>query len=228
MAIDWLRVKGLCFDVDGTISDTDDAWVERLTRFLSPLRFLTRDGEIRPAARWLVMVTESPMNLAFRLLDILSLDDNFARIYEKISKKNRKKTGHFILMRGARELLGFVHQHYPLTVVSARDDHSTHDFLNQFELHDLFREVVTSQTCERGKPFPQPVIFAAKQMELQPVECLMIGDTTVDILAGRRAGAQTVGLLCGFGTEKELRQAGADLIVNDLNELLVLFQQNRA
>jgi phosphoglycolate phosphatase-like HAD superfamily hydrolase len=51
----------------------------------------------------------------------------------------------------------------------------------------------------------------------------MIGDTTVDILAGKSAGAQTVGLLCGFGTETELRKAGADLIVPDLSELHKVF-----
>lgn len=47
----------------------------------------------------------------------------------------------------------------------------------------------------------------------------MIGDTTLEILSGKRAGAQTVGLLCGLGTERELRRAGADLILNDLHEL---------
>jgi len=47
----------------------------------------------------------------------------------------------------------------------------------------------------------------------------MIGDTTVDILAGKRAGAQTVGLLCGFGTEGELRRAGTDIILSNLREL---------
>ena len=36
----------------------------------------------------------------------------------------------------------------------------------------------------------------------------MIGDTTVDIRAGRSAGAQTVGVLCGFGEENELRRIG--------------------
>jgi phosphoglycolate phosphatase-like HAD superfamily hydrolase len=56
-------------------------------------------------------------------------------------------------------------------------------------------------------------------MQLSPDTCLMIGDTPVDILAGKRAGAQTVGLLCGFGTEGELRRAGADIILNDLREL---------
>ena len=41
----------------------------------------------------------------------------------------------------------------------------------------------------------------------------MIGDTTVDMRAGKAAGAQTVGVLCGFGEEPELRQLGADLIL---------------
>jgi phosphoglycolate phosphatase-like HAD superfamily hydrolase len=56
-------------------------------------------------------------------------------------------------------------------------------------------------------------------MQLPPEHCPMIGDTTVDILAGKRAGAQTVGLLCGFGTEGELRRAGTDIILSNLREL---------
>ena len=50
-------------------------------------------------------------------------------------------------------------------------------------------------------------------MGVSAEECLMIGDTTVDILAARAAGAQSIGVLCGFGEEKELENAGADLII---------------
>jgi len=56
-------------------------------------------------------------------------------------------------------------------------------------------------------------------MGVKPEECLMIGDTTVDIYAGRADGAQTVGVLCGFGEEKERRRAGADLILPTTTEL---------
>jgi len=226
MPIDFSRIKGLCFDVDGTISDTDDVWVENLEKFLRPLRFLSKNGNLRPFARWLVMVTESPMNELYRWADSLSLDDNFARLYERLSKHRRKTIRPFILMKGARELLDYVHSRYPLTVVSARDKNSTREFLERFDIHTFFCEVVTSQTCERGKPYPHPVIYAAQRMNLSPEDCVMIGDTTVDVLAGKRAGAQTVGLLCGFGTEDELRRAGADLIVNDLSDLLTLLKEN--
>jgi len=42
----------------------------------------------------------------------------------------------------------------------------------------------------------------------------------VDIHAGKAAGAQTVGVLCGFGEEKELKRAGADLILPSPAELV--------
>jgi phosphoglycolate phosphatase-like HAD superfamily hydrolase len=50
----------------------------------------------------------------------------------------------------------------------------------------------------------------------------MIGDTVSDIQAGKRAGAQTVGVLCGFGEEKELRQSEADLVINNTTEIVSL------
>jgi phosphoglycolate phosphatase len=42
----------------------------------------------------------------------------------------------------------------------------------------------------------------------------MVGDTSVDIRAGKAAGAQTVGVLCGFVEEAELRQHKANLILS--------------
>jgi len=52
----------------------------------------------------------------------------------------------------------------------------------------------------------------------------MVGDTTVDILSGKRAGMQTVAVLCGFGKEKELQKAGADLILKTTADLPQIFQ----
>jgi phosphoglycolate phosphatase len=53
----------------------------------------------------------------------------------------------------------------------------------------------------------------------------MIGDTTVDMRAGKAAGAQTLGVLCGFGEEPELRQLGADFILKSTSDLPQLFTE---
>ena len=73
--------------------------------------------------------------------------------------------------------------------------------------------VVLAWLFIRSPLHPDPILFAARQMGVPPETCLMIGDTTVDMRAGKAAGAKTVGVLCGFGQEAELHHAGADLIL---------------
>ena len=83
-----------------------------------------------------------------------------------------------------------------------------------------FDVIVTGLSAEHTKPYPDPILLAAQKMNVTPQNCLMIGDTTVDIRAGRSAGAQTVGVLCGFGEEPELKKMGADMILKDTTRLL--------
>jgi len=46
-----------------------------------------------------------------------------------------------------------------------------------------------------------------------------VGDTWVDIRAGHAAGAQSLGVLCGFGAQRELQRNGADMILTETAEL---------
>jgi phosphoglycolate phosphatase-like HAD superfamily hydrolase len=55
--------------------------------------------------------------------------------------------------------------------------------------------------------------WAAKEMNVDPKACLMIGDTTEDIHAGRAAGAHTVAVLSSFEEAPELGAAGADIVL---------------
>ena len=114
---------------------------------------------------------------------------------------------------------------YPLAVVSARDTRSTLEFLDQFNLTAFFKCIATDQTCVHTKPFPDPILWAAKQMGVTPGACLMVGDTTVDIRAGKAAGAQTVGVLCGFGEAAELSQHGADLLLSITADLVQALEE---
>lgn len=218
--IDPSRVKAICFDVDGTLSDTDDEWVAQVERRLRALKIFLSIENLHLLARWLVMATETPMNILYRVLEVMSLDDHFAPLYENLIRRRKFSQTPFWLMNGAQATLTVLEKKFPLSIVSARDELTTQSFINQFSFESYFRVVVTSQTCEHTKPNPQPVLWAAEKMEVPPENCLMVGDTTVDILAGKAAGAQTVGLLCGFGTERELRWAGADLVLKELPELV--------
>ena len=220
MSLDLSRIRAICFDVDGTLSDTDDMFVQKVERGLRPFRFLFRNHDVHRAARRFVMWSEAPGNFLIGIPDTLGLDDEIASVMEWLNRHRPRPMKHFILIPGVKEMLQSLHARYPLSVVSARDEKSTRLFLDQFELTGFFQIIVTGQTAEHTKPYPDPIYYAAKAMNVPPEACLMVGDTTVDIRAGKKAGAQTVGVLCGFGEEPELRKRGADLILASTPDLV--------
>ena len=129
-----------------------------------------------------------------------------------------------MIVPGVKVMLTWLKGRYPLAVISARDVVSTLAFLEHFDLVDCFEVIITALSAEHTKPYPDPVRLAALKMGVAPEACLMIGDTTVDIRAGKSAGAQTVGVLCGFGEQAELRRQGADMILKstaNLDEVLL-------
>ena len=214
MALDLSRIRGLCFDIDGTLSDTDDHLVARFSRGLGPFRRFLFGRSPAQVARRIVLGIESPGNFLLGIPDRLGMDDQVAfalNYFNRLGIQRRRDV--FWLVPGVRQALEALHPHYPMSVVSARDEGSTRIFLKQFELESFFQGVATARTCAHTKPYPDPIVWAAEKMGVAPTQCLMIGDTTVDVRAGRAAGAQTLGVLCGFGEEPELRRAGADLII---------------
>jgi N-acetyl-D-muramate 6-phosphate phosphatase len=228
MALDPKRVRALCFDVDGTLSDTDDKWVQSFERLLKPLRPLFPQHDPHPFARWVVMSLETPGNLLYHLLDRIGLDQAVAGLFNYLAHHVRgHRPRHFLIVPQVQEMLHDLKTDYPMAVVSARDESTTLAFLEYFDLLPLFDVIVTAHTCRYTKPFPDPVLLAAETMGVQPSECLMIGDTSVDIRAGKAAGAQAVGVLCGFGREHELVRAGADVILHSTGELLDVLKREK-
>jgi len=218
------RIQAICFDVDGTLSDTDDVMVAELAQLLYPFNFLFPGRDLIKVARSIVMETEGTANFLVGLPDRIGLDDEIFALKDWLVRLTKTKVKPFQIISGVKETLAELSQRYPLAVVSARDTTSTMEFLNQFDLVSSFKVIATDQTCKHTKPFPDPILWAAAKMGAAPENCLMVGDTTIDIRAGKAAGAQTIGVLCGFGEEDELRLLGADMILATTPELIQVLE----
>lgn len=221
MPLDIPRIKALCFDVDGTLSDTDDYYANKIAAFLPP--FLFRDPV--HTARRLVMWIESPGNALLGFADRIGIDDEMVALIDWLNRHRKSPLKKYLIIPGVEEMFKLMQGRYPMAVVSARDEKSTMRFLTQFDLCNYFEVIVTGLSAPHTKPYPDPIFLAAQRMGVQPHECVMIGDTTVDMRAGKAAGAQTIGVLCGFGEEPELRQLGADLILKSTGDLTAVFNE---
>jgi phosphoglycolate phosphatase-like HAD superfamily hydrolase len=220
MALDINRIRALCYDIDGTLQDTDDQLVAKITPWLTSVGFLINEQEPKVLARRIVMRLDSPANTLLSLLDRFGLDHQIAMLDRWLFKRSLKKSPlAYRLVPGSERSLAALMPSYPLAVVSARGDHQVKAFLKQTGLAQYFTCVVGGHTRRFTKPHPMPIHWAASRMGVASEACLMIGDTVVDIEAGKAAGAQTVGVLSGFGDSSELEAAGADLILASVAEL---------
>jgi len=220
MAIDPTRIRAICFDIDGTLADTDDVYVIRLAARLRPVTPWIGGRDLTVFARRVVMALEGPVNSLVWLVDSLGLDELAPRFLDPIYRlRGAPSAERTRLIEGVHEALVRLHSRYPLAVVSARDRQSTDAFLDHHGLRRLFKAVASARTCRRTKPHPAPLLWAARTMGVDPEACLMVGDTRPDIRAAKAAGAQAVGVLSGFGERAELERAGADLILDSAASL---------
>ncbi|MBO6576173.1 MAG: HAD family hydrolase [Rhodothermales bacterium] len=212
------RVKALCFDVDGTLADTDDYAVARVANILQRVPLMSARRAAR-VARQIVMGAESPVNAAYGWLDRMGLDGTLASIKGTNEPLPDDHEPH-AMVPDVKEMLDILVKRYPMSTISTGSGPRVEAFLEHYQVRDHFTCVVTAQTTPRMKPFPDPLFHAAKAMGVSPEQCLMIGDTTVDMRTAVAAGAQSVGVLCGFGKEDELRRRGAGLILKTTSDLL--------
>jgi HAD superfamily hydrolase (TIGR01549 family) len=229
--IDLPRVRALVFDVDGTIADTDDHLVAQVGAVLGRVPGLSgrRAGRL---ARQIVMAAETPTNALYGLLDKTGLDASLRGLRglsARLRAQRRRPTSRpeaavdehpHDMVPDVAEMLKALAGRYPMATMSTGQVPRIEAFLAHHGVRDLFAAVVGAETTPRMKPFADPLLFAAEAMGVPAEACLVVGDTTVDMLTARAGGAQAVGVLCGFGTRAELERTGAALILNTTSDLL--------
>lgn len=213
------KVEAVLFDLDGTLMDTDDQAVEALVRRLQRLRW----PHPQRAARRLVMACETPGNVMMTLLDVLGLDAPLSTFTDRLRRWRGLRTrADFHIITGVEEMLAELSGRYRLAVVTTRGLAESETFLDQYNLRGFFDALVTRESTWRLKPHPAPIRHAARLLGVPVERCVMVGDTTVDVRAARRAGAWAVAVLCGFGEREELERAGAHVILEHTAQFLSL------
>lgn len=204
-------LDAVLFDMDGTLIETDDAnvakWARRIARVYGP------PEKAQTLARRLVMAMESPGNALFTLLDLVGLDTPVVRLTIALNGGTGLPE-QIPPIAGIDETVRALAGRYRLGVVSTRTVAESTHYLEALGIRECFDAIAGRDTTWRIKPHASPVRHAAQILGVEPGRCLMVGDTTVDVRAGRRAGAWACGVLCGFGERGELERAGAHLILD--------------
>ena len=83
----------------------------------------------------------------------------------------------------------------------------------------LLEAVVTTDDVRQKKPAAEPLILGSKILDIPAENCVYVGDTRVDIRAGKAASMGTVGVLTGFDDCDSLRDESPDAIIDSIAQL---------
>jgi HAD superfamily hydrolase (TIGR01509 family) len=109
---------------------------------------------------------------------------------------------------------------------SAKGDELEH-YKKLCQIEDLIQGNTSADDAERSKPFPDIFQAALAQVPgLRPADAIVIGDTPYDIIAARRAGMDSIGMLSGGFPAEELRDAGCIALYRNPIDLLNRFEQS--
>jgi phosphoglycolate phosphatase len=131
---------------------------------------------------------------------------------------------HEPLYDGIAALLGDLDENgWLLGVATGKSDRGLERCLDHHGIKGMF---VSLQTADRhpSKPHPSMIHQALADSGVEAAQAFMIGDTAYDILMGRAAGCRTIGVGWGYHPLDELREAGADAVVETMDELKIFLE----
>jgi phosphoglycolate phosphatase len=217
------RIKGLIFDLAGTIADTISAIGDGINEAMDHYGYPRKTYEdvrraIGNGARLLIRRCMP----ADQTADETLCEEVFAYYHAAYARTYRNTRECY---KGIPETIAALKQGgYRLAVLSNKQDEYTKGLIEQLLPRDTF-EVVMGQTELPTKPSPVVPSLIAGQLGLAPSECAMIGDSDVDIQTAKNAGMAAIGCSWGYRGRAALEQAGADVVVDEAKELLQILVQ---
>ena len=213
-----MKKLGLIFDLDGTLIDSGPDLVTAVNLTLTELGLAPlAPGEV---AKYL---GHGPGRL---------IRDAMGPEYSHLADRafpifNRHYSDHLvegtIVYEGIREALGHWHPAALLGVVTNKEQGWTDELVRQLELAQFFDPVLGHGALPEHKPAPAPLLFCADRWGLPRRACVMIGDSEVDIHAGKAAGMWTCGVTWGNRSAQQITELQPDFVIHEPLELIGLF-----
>ena len=209
-------IKACIFDLDGTVCDTLDSISYFANKALNKYGLVSIEKE-----RYKMLVGNGASVLVHRMIEETggSAEQEIAVCKEY----NTSYDSNFLYLTkpydGIIEMLRTFNSAGIKTAIISNKPDSTTKKISEALFGDLICKCYGGRKGVPLKPDPTAILSVMDEMKVKPCECVYCGDTGTYMLAGKRAGAYTIGVLWGFRKIDELQQNGADLIVSHPSEI---------
>jgi phosphoglycolate phosphatase len=212
-----IKARAFLFDLDGTLIDS----VADLTEAANAVRRFVKLKELDQAAVS-AMVGEGLEKLIERLSE-----QKFANRQAQLVKYFKDfysdhcldKT---LLYPGVLNFLEkLANQGIKMAVVTNKPEKISKQIIKGLNIDKYFGCILGGNSLPQKKPAPEPLWEACRRLGVLSGQTIMVGDSSVDIIAAKRAGIFSVGISKGLGNQQDLFNASPDLIISNFSDLSI-------
>jgi phosphoglycolate phosphatase len=218
-------LKGVLFDLDGTLLDTASDIAHALNLALGeygiaafPVSEVTlMVGRGSPI---LIERATAARGRTFSDKERAAILDRFFHYYGELEEQGKSEA---LPYPGAADALRRLHTAgIKVAVVTNKHHRFASALMQNLKLSPWIDLIVGGDTCERRKPDPQPLLFACASLGFTAPDALMVGDSINDVSAARAAGIPVVCVPYGYNEGRDPRTLDCDAMVETLSELPAL------
>ena len=209
-----LKVKGLLLDLDGTIVDSREAYLEAAKTAFKAIG--QKNFDIEAVMEIPKRLEQNlPINDIVKAADVQKFLDVYLKAYYSITAEKTKP------MPNIQKVIKRLAEKKKLALITMRyvPKEKIIEELERFGLAKYFQHVTTALDARSPKPSPEALIKCAEKLCVQACDCAIVGDSVADVRAGKNAGAKTVAVLSGIFSRQELEKEKPDLILESLSQL---------
>ncbi|MGN1481428.1 HAD family hydrolase [Porcipelethomonas sp.] len=184
-----MRIKGVIFDMDGLMLDTEKLlmkfWIMSANEFGFDMKKEHVLGIRSLAAKYAVPKLQGIFGESF---DYFAIRKRRIELMNQYIKENgvEKKPGLDKLLKYLKA------NEYKIAVATATDEPRTEMYLKSVNVLDYFDVMVCGPMVENGKPAPDIYLKACELLNLEPSECIALEDSPNGILSAYRAGCKPI------------------------------------
>ena len=212
------KITHVCFDLDGTLVDSRDTILRSTQVALDELKIphkIPEDVFTNMIGKHFVDIFDE---LKIKVPDF----EKFISIYKALYFNFIDSS---ILYPGAEEIIRYLRKNdIKISLLTTKGQDQAERIIDHFNLQASFDYIMGRRDGLAHKPSPEPLLYICKELQVQPSESIMVGDTELDIQCGKNAGSKSSGVLYGYRTKNQLEKEKPDFLISGLSELIKVFE----
>ena len=214
------EIKAVIFDMDGVLIDSEPLWRKAMIEGFASIGVLITEEDCKKTTGNRLKEVVEYWFEKLNILDFLPTEIEHRIINMLVKLINNEGKA----ISGVIEVINFCNnKNIKIGLATSSSNQLMEAVLEKLNLKNTFKSSISAENMEYGKPHPEVFLNCASQLQISPLECIVIEDSINGVIAAKAAFMSVIALPEQENINNH-KFSIADYKLNNMQEVLKLFK----